>query len=84
MVVKIVEKTDEFIKIFKKIKDNLLNQKVQKQIIKIIENPEIGKPMMYARKGTREVYISSLRLSCLYSKEEGKIIFLDLYHKDEQ
>ncbi len=73
-----------FENIFYKIKDELLKIKVKKQIKKIIENPEIGKPMRHNRKGTREVYISPFRLSYAYIKEEDKIIFLDLYHKDEQ
>ena len=55
-----------------------------KEIVKILENPEIGKPMMYARKNTREIYISPFRLSYCYIKEENKIIFMDLYHKDLQ
>ena len=46
--------------------------------------PEIGKPMRYSRKGTREVYAGSFRLSYAYIPEESRIIFLDLYHKDEQ
>nr|AAU82856.1 hypothetical protein GZ1D1_43 [uncultured archaeon GZfos1D1] len=40
--------------------------------------------MKYARKGTRELYVGSFRLSYAYLKDEDKIIFLDLYHKDEQ
>jgi len=52
--------------------------------MKIIQNPDVGKPMRYARKGTREVYIKPFRLSYAYISEEDKIIFLDLYHKDEQ
>jgi len=40
--------------------------------------------MRYARKGTREVYAGSFRLSYAYIPEESRIIFLDLYHKDEQ
>ena len=73
-----------FEKRFKKIKDELLKFKVKKQIIKIIENPEIGKPMRYSRKDTREVYVSPFRLSYMYIKNEDKVIFLDLYHKDQQ
>ena len=73
-----------FKKRIKKIKDELLKSKVKKQIIKIIENPEIGKPMSYSRKDTREVYVSPFRLSYIYIKNEDKIIFLDLYHKDQQ
>ena len=67
-----------------KIKDSALKEKIKKQIAKIASNPEIGKPMMYARKGTREVYISPYRLSYSYIPGENKIEFLDLYHKDEQ
>lgn len=67
-----------------KIKDALLKEKVKKQIAKIINEPEIGKPMRFSRKGTREVYVAPYRLSYLYSKEEDKIILLELYHKDEQ
>ena len=68
----------------KRSKDNLLKSKVKKQISKIIDSPEIGKPMRYAKKGTREVYVTPFRLSYLYIEKENKIVFLDLYHKDEQ
>ena len=73
-----------FEKTIKKIKDNTLIKKVKNQIKKIIESPEIGKPMRYDRKGTRELYIKPFRLSYVYLNEEEKIVFLDLYHKDEQ
>mgnify|MGYP001575015227 CR=1 FL=1 len=74
---------DDFKKIWKKL-DYSLQIKIKKQIEKIINSPEIGKPMKFARKGTREVYISPFRLSYAYIKEENRIIFLDLYHKDKQ
>ncbi len=71
-----------FKKDFKKIKDKFLKDKVIKQASKIKNNPEIGKPMRYDRRGTRELYISPLRLSY---KVEGDIVYiLALYHKDEQ
>ena len=73
-----------FEKKVRKIKDQVLKLTVKKKILKIIESPETGKPMRYSRKGTREVYISPFRLSYLYIKNEKKLIFLDLYHKDEQ
>jgi len=73
-----------FEKKVRKIKDQVLKLKVKTKILKIIDSPEIGKPMRYSRKGTREVYISPFRLSYLYIKNEENIIFLDLYHKDEQ
>jgi len=64
--------------------DNFTREKVKKQIEKIIKNPEIGKSMRYARKGTRELYIKPFRLSYAYIKSEDKIILLDLYHKKRQ
>jgi len=67
---------------FKKIKDKFTKERIVKQVQKIKENPEIGKPMMYSRKGTRELYVEPFRLSY---KVEGDIIYImDLYHKDEQ
>jgi len=74
----------QFEKSFKKIKNQSLKDAIKKQIAKIMDSPEIGKPMRYNRKGTREVYVSPFRLSYLYLKEENKILFLEIYHKDEQ
>jgi len=74
----------KFKKIISKIKDSLFRIKLEKQIKKIIDDPEIGKPMRNVRKGTREVYIQPYRLSYAYLKNENLIIFLDLYHKDNQ
>lgn len=79
-----IEHKPDFLKKVKKIKDSSLKEKVKKQIAKIIKDPEIGKPMMYARKGTRELYIKPFRLSYSYLKDKDKIILLDLYHKDQQ
>lgn len=76
--------TSKIDRILERIKDKNLRIRIFKQISKIIEFPEIGKPMMYIRKGTREVYTSPFRLSYIYLKEENKIVFLDLYHKDKQ
>jgi mRNA-degrading endonuclease RelE of RelBE toxin-antitoxin system len=75
---------DKFREIFSKIKDNNLKEKVIKQIEKIKNNPEIGKPMKYDRKGTRELYVSPFRLSYCYIKHEERVIILSLYHKNEQ
>ena len=72
---------------FKKVFDRLdksIRIRVEKALIKIINNPEIGKPMRFARKGTREVYVSPFRLSYAYIPQENKILILELYHKDGQ
>ncbi|MCX6707405.1 MAG: type II toxin-antitoxin system RelE/ParE family toxin [Candidatus Woesearchaeota archaeon] len=73
-----------FEKRFRKIKDNSLKDRLKKHIAKIIDAPEIGKPMMYNRKGTRELYVPPFRISYIYSKEDDRIILLDFYHKDDQ
>ena len=70
--------------IFSKLKDNLLKEKVIKQIKKISENPEVGKPMRNVRKGTRELYIKPYRLSYAHNIKEEIIYILDLYHKKKQ
>lgn len=64
--------------------DNSIKIPVKKRIKKIVSNPLIGKPMKHNRKGTREVYVSSFRLSYVYDESEDTLLFLDFYHKDEQ
>lgn len=80
----IVKYSNRFQTAFLKIRDNLMKEKVTKQIIKLKNNPKVGKPMMYERKGTREVYLKPLRFSYSYSVEEDKITLLDIYHKRKQ
>ncbi len=77
-----VEFTPHFQKAFSKV-DSDLRERILKQLEKLNENPEIGKPMKYSRKGTREVYMGSFRLSYLYIKEGDILVFLDIYHKDK-
>jgi mRNA-degrading endonuclease RelE of RelBE toxin-antitoxin system len=74
----------DFSKNFMKIRNQELKEKTIKQIAKLKNNPELGKPMMYMRKGTRELYLSPFRLSYIYLRDENKIIILDIYHKDKQ
>ena len=71
-----------FRKDFRRIKNSPIKEKIILQISKIKDNPEIGKPMKYGRKGTRELYISPFRLS--YKLEGDMILILALYHKDFQ
>jgi mRNA-degrading endonuclease RelE of RelBE toxin-antitoxin system len=73
-----------FEKTIRKINDARLKDHLKQQIIKVIENPSIGKPMRYSRKNTREVYIPPFRLSYWFDKRTDTLVFLALYHKDEQ
>jgi len=74
----------QFEKRIKKIKNEESKNRVKKQLEKVVSDPQIGKPMRYGRKGTRELRIPPFRLSYIYQKNEDKLIFLNLYHKDEQ
>lgn len=75
---------DNFKNFFNKLKDNSLKEKIIKQIQKIKGNPEVGKPMRYDRKGTRELYIKPFRLSYKFHEDQNIVELLDLYHKKEQ
>jgi len=61
-----------------------MQEKIMKQVEKVIDDPEVGKPMRYGRKGTREVYVAPYRLAYTYDAIEHIVTFLRLYHKDEQ
>jgi len=73
-----------FGKTVRKIRDAGLKERVKQQILRIVEDPFVGKPMRYYRRQTREVYIPPFRLSCCYDRGDDTIVFLALYHKDEQ
>ncbi|MBU0907265.1 MAG: type II toxin-antitoxin system RelE/ParE family toxin [Nanoarchaeota archaeon] len=78
-----IKTSEKFERILDKI-DKSLKIQIDKQIDKIIANPEVGKPMRNVRKGTRELYVGPLRLSYFYDKNTDTAILLDFYHKDEQ
>ncbi len=75
---------EQFKRTFSKIKDVSIKDRIGKLIFKMKDNPEIGKPMMHSRKGTRELYLPPFRLSYAYDKLNDVIVILDFYHKDEQ
>ena len=78
-----VKPSEDFEKILSKL-DKSIRIKIDKLIDKIILNPKIGKPMMYDRKGTREIYAKPFRFSYFYDKNTDTLYLLDLYHKKKQ
>ena len=82
-MVKGVIRAPKFIQQVKKIDRSYL-ERIQKIITKIINNLEIGKPMRYNRKGTRELYLTPLRISYMYDSKTDVLYFLDIYHKNQQ
>lgn len=83
MNVKEVKESDNFKKAYQKL-DNSIRLRLDKVLLKIMENPELGKPMMYTRKGTRELYVTPFRISYSYDYSSEILYLLDFYHKDEQ
>jgi len=82
-MVKEVIRTDGFLRKLNKLDRSVLI-KVDKLIVKILNSPEIGKPMRFDRKETKELYVNPFRLNYIYDKTRDILIFLDVYHKDKQ
>ena len=83
MKINLIKEAEKFKKSFNNL-DKSYRERVEKLIRKIVGNPEIGKPMRNARKGTRELYLKPFRLSYCYVGDEGVIILLYIYHKKKQ
>jgi len=77
MVIKKVTRSPKFIKDIKRLDDFSL-KKIEKQIMKILENPEVGKPLKY-KKGERSLYIKPLGL--VYSLRGEELILLKFDHR---
>ena len=77
--IKSVVPTEKFEQEFKKIKDKGLKEKLKKQIIKIMENPDSGKPLKYDLKGEWTTYVKPYRL--IYMVEGDKLILLRFEHR---
>jgi mRNA-degrading endonuclease RelE of RelBE toxin-antitoxin system len=72
--------TEKFEKEFKKT-DTSIKEKAIKQIKKIIENPEIGKPLRYNLKGERTIYVWPFRI--IYSFFNNTLYFLRFEHRKD-
>jgi len=77
MVIKKVTRSPKFIKDIKRLDDFSL-KKIEKQIMKILENPRVGKPLKYMR-GERALYIKPFRL--VYSLRGEELILLKFDHR---
>ena len=59
--------------------DASVKEKAIKQINRIIENPEIGKPLRYDMKGERTIYVKQFRI--IYSNFDKTVYFLRFEHR---
>jgi mRNA-degrading endonuclease RelE of RelBE toxin-antitoxin system len=76
-MIKKVTRSATFIKQTKHL-DKFLLIKLQAQIVKIIDNPEIGKPLRYTR-GERSIYVHPFRL--IYAIRGDELILLKFDHR---
>jgi mRNA-degrading endonuclease RelE of RelBE toxin-antitoxin system len=72
--------SEPFRKQFIKIKDKKIQEDIHKQITKIENFPEIGKPLRYDLKEYRSVHLSSFRL--IYRLEKDRITFIYFGNRD--
>jgi mRNA-degrading endonuclease RelE of RelBE toxin-antitoxin system len=60
--------------------DHKLKVLLKKQILKIIENPQVGKPLKYLR-GERVLYLKPFRIVYSYVGNKNEIILLKFDHR---
>lgn len=60
--------------------DNLQRDKLEKIIIKILEEPEVGKPLKYGR-GERTIRIKPFRLIYSFRKDTQTLYLLKFEHR---
>jgi mRNA-degrading endonuclease RelE of RelBE toxin-antitoxin system len=76
-----IEFSLQFEKVIRKIKNLALKQHLEKNIKKIIDHPEIGKPLRHHLNGERTVYVSTFRI--IYSYNNNTITFHVFDHRDD-
>ena len=71
--------TQKFERDVKKVRDSLMKERLEKQIRKIVENPETGKPLRYGLKGEWTARIPPYRL--IYAVQGERLILLRFEHR---
>jgi mRNA-degrading endonuclease RelE of RelBE toxin-antitoxin system len=66
--------TQKFERDVKKLRDGLMKERLEKQIRKIVEDPEAGKPLRYGLEGEWTVRIPPYRL--IYAVQGDRLILL--------
>jgi len=71
--------TDKFEKDVRKIRDKAVQERMDKEVKKITQDPNIGKPLSYGLKGERTVRISPYKL--IYHVDGENLILLRFEHR---
>ncbi len=77
--IKAIIYTEKFERDVKKIKDGSLKERIEKQIRKVTENPEFGKPLRYGLKGEWTIHVKPYRL--IYAVQGDRLILLRFEHR---
>lgn len=65
----------------RKVKDSSVRERLEKQIRKVVEDPDSGKPLRYGLKGEWTIRVKPYRL--IYAVQEDKLILLRFEHRKE-
>ena len=79
--IKKIRVTKNFENSLKHVKDKKIFERLKKQLQKIKDNPEVGKPLRNILKGERTVYIKPYRL--IYKVDDKFIYLLRFQHRKE-
>jgi addiction module RelE/StbE family toxin len=71
--------TRKFERELRKLRDKGLKDRVKDQIEKILDNPETGKPLRFALKGERSLYVPPYRL--IYAVQGTTLYLLRFEHR---
>lgn len=79
VVIREVVWTKKFERELRKLKDKTVKDRVKEQIEKILDKPEAGKPLRFALKGERSVYVPPYRL--IYAVQGATLYLLRFEHR---
>lgn len=74
--------TDEFQHDVRKIRDRIVHDRIKKLIMRLIENPYVGKPLQYHLSGLRSLRIPPFRLVYEYNERERTLTLLKFEHRE--
>ena len=79
VTVKTIVYTQKFERDVKKIRDGLVKERLAKQIRKVVEDPEVGKPLRYGLKGEWTIRVPPYRL--IYAVQGDRLVLLRFEHR---
>jgi addiction module RelE/StbE family toxin len=79
VVIREVVWTKRFERELRKLRNGTIKHRVKEQIEKILDNPETGKPLRFALKGERSIYVRPYRL--IYAVQGQTLYLLRFEHR---